>query len=322
MKPDIRILSTGGTILSTGGAKGAQPEKDGTEIIGNAATAREYASISVEKVAHILSFDLDFETMATIVQRAEAAVKDGADGVVVIHGTDTMEESAFYADQTSSADVPLVFTGAQRRPDEPSPDGPANLISAVRAAAHERVQAAGGSYIAFDDTLHEARNATKTHTTRVGTFQSPDSGPIASVSRNRIQFYHELNPAAPTFEPAVPTATVRIIPSSASASRDPIDEAVDAGVDGLVIEGTGVGNTTTEIGHAVADAIDAGIPVIVGSRCHGGRTIPVYGGDGGGETLRQHGVGFAADLSVQKARIKLALALSTGTDPLTWFPVE
>ena len=322
MKPDIRILSTGGTIVSISGEKGAQPEKDGTEILGNAAKAREYASIRVEEVAHILSFDMNFETMATIVRRAEAAARDGADGVVVIHGTDTMEESAFYADQTSSADVPLVFTGAQRRPDEPSPDGPANLISAVRAAAHERVQAAGGSYIAFDDTLHEARKATKTHTTRVGTFQSPDSGPIASVSRNQIEFYHELSPATPTFEPTVPTATVRIIPSSASASRGPIDEAVDAGVDGLVIEGTGVGNTTTEIGHAVADAIDAGIPVIIGSRCHGGRTIPVYGGDGGGETLRQHGVGFAADLSVQKARIKLALALSPGTDPLTWFPVE
>lgn len=322
MKPAIRVLSTGGTIASTGGEKGAQPEKDGTEILSETAKAHEYASISVEEVAHILSFDMDFETMATIVHSAKAATKDGADSVVVVHGTDTMEESAFYADQTLPADVPLVFTGAQRRPDEPSPDGPANLIGAIRAAAHKRIRAAGGSYIAFDDQLHEAQTVTKTHTTRVGAFQSPDSGPIASLGRNRIQFHHEPNPAAPTFEPIVPAVTVRVIPSGADASRDPIDEAVDAGVDGIVIEGTGLGNTTNAIGHAVADAIDNGIPVIIGSRCHGGRTVPVYAGEGGGETLRQHGVGFAGGLSVQKARIKLALALSTDSDPLTWFPVE
>ncbi|WP_250137860.1 asparaginase [Halorientalis salina] len=317
--PNIRILSTGGTIASTDGTEGARPEKDGAEILGDAAEAREYASISVEEVAQIPSFDMGFETMATIVRSAHAAVKDGIDGVVVTHGTDTMEESAFYADQTSTTAVPIVFTGAQRRPDEPSPDGPANLIGAVRAAAHDRIQAAGGTYIAFDDQLHEADAATKAHTSRVGAFNSPGSGPIASLDRDRIRFHHEPDSTEQKFDPVVPTSSVRVIPSGVNVPSDPIDEAIEVGVDGLVVQGTGLGNTTDALGHGIANAIDHGIPVVVGSRCPGGATMPVYGGDGGGETLREYGVGFADNLPVQKARIKLALALSTTDEPLEWF---
>lgn len=319
MKPSIRVLSTGGTIASTDGDGGAQPEIDGAEILGDAAEAREYANVSVEEVAQIPSFDMDFETMAAIVRSARAAARDGTDGVVVTHGTDTMEESAFYAELTAPTRVPIIFTGAQRRPDEPSPDGPANLISAVRAAAHSQVRDAGGAYIAFNDQLHEAASVTKAHTTRVGAFESPDAGPIASLGRGRIQFHHEPRPTPSPFEPVVPSATVRIVPSAVGGSRDPIDDAIAAGVDGLVVEGTGLGNTTNAIRHGIADALNREIPVVVASRCHGGATIPVYGGNGGGETLRQHGVGFADDLPAQKARIELALALSTDTDPLERF---
>lgn len=319
MKASIRILSTGGTIASTDSDEGARPEIYGSEILGDATEAEEYASITVEEVTKIPSFDMDFKTMATIVEKSHEAAEEGIDGVVVTHGTDTMETSAFYAGQTSSTDVPIVFTGAQRRPDEPSSDGPANLINAVRAAAHNRVQAAGGSYVVFNDQLHEARSVTKLHTSRVGAFQSPDSGPVASLDRHRIHFHHEPNSAEPKCGPIVPTATVRVVSSGVSVSRDPIDDAIKAGVDGLIIEGTGLGNTTKAMSEGIADAIDYEIPVVVGSRCPSGSTIPVYGGDGGGETLRKYGVGFADDLSVQKARIKLALALSVTDKPLEWF---
>lgn len=292
---------------------------DGAELLGNAAQAREYASITVEDVSRIPSFDMNLETMSKVVSVADAAAEQGTDGVVVTHGTDTMEESAFYADLTTTSDIPIVFTGAQRRPDEPSPDGPANLINAVRAAAHDRVQAAGGAYIAFNDQLHEAASVTKAHTSQVGAFQSPDSGPVAALDRHRVQFHHEPTTTEHDFEPVVPAATVRIIPSGVGVQRDPIDDAVDAGVDGLVIEGTGLGNTTAALGEAIGDAIDDDIPVVVGSRCLGGATTPVYGGGGGAETLRQYGVGFADELSVQKARIKLMLALSKDDDPLEYF---
>lgn len=315
----VQVLTTGGTIASIGSEQGALPEKKGSEILGDAAQAREHASISIEEVAHVSSFTMGFQTMSTIVKRATAAANDGVDGVVVTHGTDTMEESAFYADQTFSAEIPIIFTGAQRRPDEPSPDGPANLINAVRAAMHERIRTVGGSYVVFNDQLHAARTVSKSHTSNVSAFQSPDSGPLASIDRDRITFYHRPKASESNFKPITPAATVRVIPSAVGVPRDPIDEAVEAGVDGLVIEATGLGNTTNAIGNAIREAVDAGVPVVIGSRCTGGSTMPVYGGDGGGETLRQHGAMFAGGLSVQKARIKLALALSAGDDPLRLF---
>ncbi|MFP8953189.1 asparaginase [Natrialbaceae archaeon A-arb3/5] len=311
MDSDIRILSTGGTIASTSGNGGAKPEKDGSELIEEIGDVREYATVSVEEIAQTPSFDMDFETMATIVRHAETAIDDGADGVVVTHGTDTMEESAFFADRTLRTDAPIVFTGAQRRPDEISPDGPANLITAVRAAVHDEIQQVGGSYVAFDEQLHEARYVTKTHTSRLDTFESPDSGPVASFNRGGFRFHYEPNGPDSSFDLVVPDVDVRIVPSYAGGTRDPIDQAVEAGVDGIVIEGTGIGNTTAEIGNAVADAIDAGVSIVVSSRCHGGATYPVYGSPGGGETLRQHGVEFAGRLPAQKARIELALALET-----------
>lgn len=315
----VRILTTGGTIASIGSEQGARPEKNGAEILGDASQAREHASITIEEVAHVSSFNMGFQTMSTIVERATAAANDGVDGVVVTHGTDTMEESAFYADQTFSAGIPIIFTGAQRRPDEPSSDGPANLINAVRAASQDRIQTLGGSYVVFNDQLHTAEKVSKLHTSNVSAFQSPDSGPVAAIGRDRMTFYHRPTASKSNFDPIIPTASVRVIPSGVGVPRDPIDEAVAAGVDGLVIDATGLGNTTKAIGNAIGDAVDAGVPVVIGSRCIGGTTLPVYGGDGGGETLRQHGAMFAGGLSVQKARIKLALALSTGSDPLCVF---
>jgi len=319
MKPAVTVLSTGGTIASTETDEGARPDKEGAELVEAAGEAEQYASLTVEEVAHIPSFDMDFETMAAIVERAEAAATAGADGVVVTHGTDTMEESAYFADLTLSESVPVVFTGAQRRPDEPSADGSANLIGAVRAVTSDPLLTAGGSYVVFNDQVHEADQVTKGHTSRLDTFRSPNGGPLATIDRERVRYHHEPSSHAPSYPPVVPEANVRIVPSAAGAGRGPIDDALAAGVDGLVVEGTGLGNTTTAIGGAIADAIADGVPVVVSSRCVAGATTPVYGGDGGGETLRKHGVAFAGELPAQKARIKLMLAISEASDPLSQF---
>lgn len=319
MKPNITVLSTGGTIASTGDDDGARPEKEGKELLGDATEAHEHANISVKEVAQIPSFDMDFETMATIARHARGAVEDGADGVVVTHGTDTMEESAFYAARTLGSTVPIAFTGAQRRPDEPSPDGPANLIDAVRAVTSDPIASAGGSYVVFNNQVHDARSVTKGHTSRLDAFRSPNGGSVATITRDGVRLHHEPDPDEPSFPTVSPDATVRIVPSGASAGRGPIDDALDAGVEGLIVEGTGLGNTTTEIGDAVSEAVADGVSVVVSSRCAAGATMPVYGSGGGGETLRQHGVEFAGELSAQKARIELALALATREDPLASF---
>ncbi len=319
MKPEVTVLSTGGTIASTETDDGARPDKGGAELVEAAEEAEQYASLTVEEVAHIPSFDMGFETMAAIVRHAEAAATSGTDGIVVTHGTDTMEESAYFADLTLGESVPVVFTGAQRRPDEPSADGSANLINAVRAAVSDPLTAAGGAYVVFNDQVHGADQVTKGHTSRLDTFRSPNGGPLATIDRKRVRYHHEPSPHAPSYAPVVPEADVRVVPSGAGVGRDPIDDALAAGVDGIVVEGTGLGNTTTAIGKAIADATADGVPVVVSSRCVAGATTPVYGGDGGGETLRKHGVGFAGELPAQKARIKLMLAISETSDPLSQF---
>ena len=319
MSRHLRVLSTGGTIASTGEGDGATPKVTGQELIEAVPSIEHYAEITVDQVVQRPSFEMDFEAIIAVAKRAKAAILGGADGVVVTHGTDTMEESAYLFDRVVDVEKPIVFTGAQRRPDEVSPDGPANLVTAIKTAANNQFGAAGGVYIAFDETIHAAETVSKVHTSKLGTFQSPDSGPVASETREGFRFHREPGGQQTMFKPIVPDADIRIIPSAVGISRAPIDEAVDAGVDGIVLDGTGLGNATGDLGNAAGDAIDAGVPVVVSSRCLGGETRAVYGGNGGGETLRQHGVGFAGALSAQKARIELALALSQLDAPLTHF---
>lgn len=319
MSVHVRVLSTGGTIASTSGEDGATPDKTGEELVTAVPVIDDYADVSIDQVAQRSSFEMDFETVATIATGVRETVDDGADGVVVTHGTDTMEESAYFLDRTLDINAPVVFTGAQRRPDEISPDGPANLATAVRAAAAERFRETSGAYIAFDEEIHAARTVTKVHTSKLNAFESPDSGPVAAETREGFRFHRPPGGQPAEFDPVAPDTDVRIVLSTCGVGREPVDEAVEAGVDGIVLAGTGLGNATTPLGNAVADAIDTGVSVVVASRCLGGATRAVYGGGGGGETLRQHGVGFAGDLPAQKARIKLALALDQADDPLAYF---
>jgi L-asparaginase len=316
MSAYVRVLSTGGTIASTATEDGAEPGRTGEELVRSVPEIDEYADLSVEEVAQRPSYDMDLETMAAVVERARTA--PDVDGVVVTHGTDTMAESAYFADLTAGR-VPLVFTGAQRRPDETSADGPANLVTAVRAAADERLHGSGRAFVAFDKRLYAARSVSKAHTSRLDAFVSPDAGPVAAETRSGLRFHRTPVPQESPFEPRVPDGRVRIVSSGAGVPRTPVDDAVASGVDGIVVDATGLGNVTTALGDGIADATESGVPVVVASRCLGGETVPVYGGGGGGETLRRHGVGFAGSLSAPNARIELLLALAQSTDPLARF---
>lgn len=313
MTDTIRVLSTGGTIASTGGEAGASPSKRGEELVASVPELGDHADLSVEEIAQIPSFDMGWTTIDQVIEAAEAAGEE-ADGVVVTHGTDTMEESAYVTDVTFDGDVPVVFTGAQRRPDEPSPDGPSNLLTAVRAAADDRFQSAGAAYVAFDERVHAARDVTKAHTSDLGTFRSPDKGPVAALTRSDVRIYRSPGSRSVDLPRSVPEATVRVVKSGLGVAGESFREAVDAGADGIVLEGTGLGNATAALGDAVAEAIGSGVPVVVTSRCQGGATAPVYGTGGGGETLSRHGAVFADDLPAHKARLKLALALEAAGD--------
>ncbi|ELZ12235.1 asparaginase/glutaminase [Halovivax asiaticus JCM 14624] len=319
---NVTVLATGGTIASTAdeGETGANPTKRGRELVDAVPPLSGLADLTVEDVVQVPSYELDAESLEAIGERVcEMDADPSVDAVVVTHGTDTMAESAYYVDVTVQPETPVLFTGAQRRPDEVSADGPSNLLTAVQTARafREREEyegADGGTFVAFDETVHSARAVRKVHTSRLPAFRSPGHGPVAVVDRNgvaiRRQPQRETHPISATSL----SATVVTVTSTSCADDTLLRAAIDRGVDGIVVEGTGLGNVTAPIGNAVATAIEAGIPVVVTSRCLAGRTSPVYGGDGGGQTLRDHGAIFAGDLSPGKARLRLSLAIAAAAD--------
>lgn len=310
--PHVRVLSTGGTIASTDGADGATPSKDGDDLVATVPELEALAEVDVESVCDELSFHLSFSDVASLARAVERAADDGADGVVVTHGTDTMEESAYYLDLTVDADVPVVFTGAQRPADATGADGPANLLQAVRVAADDRF--ADGAYVAFGNLVHAARWVTKARAGRPEAYASPDAGPVAERTADGLALRREPRSESVSLPTVETTARVELLPSGLAVDARQLERAVADDVDGLVLAASGIGNTTPEIGDAVADAVDAGIPVVVATRCFDGAVAARYGGPGGSRTLRERGTIPAGDLPPWKARIKLGLALSAFDD--------
>ncbi len=307
----VRVLSTGGTIASTDAEGGAKPTLTGDDLMA-AADLPTDADVSVEEVSQVPGFGMDTETVADVGRRVRDA--KGVDGFVVTHGTDTMAESAYYLDAGLGPDTPVVFTGAQRRPDEVSADGPANIRTAVAAALHPDVREAGGSYLAFNQELHAARGVVKSHSHKLEGFSSPGKGPVAVRNREGFRFHREPGSRSAQVPGLDSDATVATVTSGLGVGGDPIDRTLD-GVDGLVVAGTGLGNVTPELAAGVDRALDRGIPVVIASRCHAGGVNGVYGTAGGGKRLADRGVLPAGDLPPWKARLKLVLALGAADRP-------
>jgi len=307
MSDPVLVLSTGGTIASTAGSEGATPTESGEELVDAIPDLRE--RVRVEEVARRPSPDVDFSLLARLRRRIDTHACDGDTGVVITHGTDTMAESAYYLDLIRDGDPPVVVTGAQRRPDQPGADGPANLAAAVSAAEELALQSAGGAYVCFNGELHTARDAVKTHTWRPDAFASP-----ATIGPDGFRRYRELGSRSETLpDVAEPAGDVPIVTTGIGVGRSVVDRAVQAGCGGLVIRATGLGNTPEPVAKAVDVATTAGVSVVVTSRCHAGAVAPVYG-NGGGQTLRDNGAIFAGDLPATKARIKLLPALVASVD--------
>ncbi|WP_254535972.1 asparaginase [Halomarina litorea] len=317
MTASVTVLTTGGTIASTGSERGAVPSEDGAALLAAVPGVHDHVDVTVRDVLRRPSFALSLDDVASVVDAVREAVEGGADGVVVTHGTDTMEETAYLLDLVCSLDAPVVLTGAQRRPDELGADGPSNLLTAVRAASHDRLRGASGVYVAFDEALHAARDVTKGHTSALSAFVSPESGPVARVERDGVRFHREPGSRSVSV-PAVPTdVAVATVTSGLGASARRVEHALADGVDGIVVEGTGLGNVTPRVGDAVGEAVDRGVPVVVTSRCRAGRVAPVYGTPGGGETLARRGVVGGGDLPAWKARLKLTCVLAALGDDAT-----
>ena len=231
-------------------------------------------------------------------------------GAVVTHGTDTLEETAYFLDLYVKTKKPVVITGSMRNFSELGYDGFSNLLSAILVASHPS-SINRGCLVVLNDEINSAIEVTKTHTLALDTFKSMEFGPLGIVDEQDVIYYRDSAKKKYHLTPSQLTAQVEIVKVVTGQTGDIIDFFVDTKrVQGIILESFGRGNVPPMMVPAIKRALDAGIRVVVTSRCPKGRVRDTYGYEGGGYHLKQLGVLFAGDLSSQKARIKLLLAIS------------
>lgn len=313
MTQKVVIVTTGGTIAMchTGDDGGAVPAVAGSQLLEavpplvqvGAVEVFEYANVPSPHITPRIMFDLS-KLISRILQRPDVA------GVVVTHGTDTLEETAYMLALTVNSDKPICLTAAMRNSDEISPDGPKNLLCAVRTAFSE--QAVGqGVLVVVNEQIHAAWEVTKTHSANPDTFASPFWGPIGYVDVDRVIFRrHSL--VQEKLCPENIVEDVYLIKLVAGADDFLFHSLVEKRVSGIVVEGFGRGNVPPAVVPGIQAALAAGIPVILTTRVYGGRVLDVYGYEGAAKPLKNMGVILAGEISGQKARIKLMLALGLG----------
>lgn len=310
----IVVVSTGGTIaMRPDPATGKLvPAVSGDELVELLAWP-EAPPLELDDFAQVPSFDMHGELALSLARRVrEHAGRGGIAGVVVTHGTDTMEESVYLVDRLLDAELPVVFTGAQRGADQPDSDGPRNFRDAIRVAASAEARGRG-AMIAFAGEVHAAREARKVHTSALRAFGSPGHGPIGHVDGERVVFARrpERRPPLPVPQRMAPVDLIRL---HAGSDARFLHASVAGGAEAIVLEGTGRGNANDQVLDGVREAVAAGVPVAVCSRCAEGRVEPVYG-RGGGRDLAEAGALFAGDLAGPKARVLLQAGLGAGLEP-------
>jgi L-asparaginase len=316
--PRIIILATGGTIAGTGASAdragytaGKIPVED---LIGSIPTVKKIANITGEQIASVGSQDMTIEIWKKLAIRANEIFKNNeADGIVVTHGTDTQEETAYFLDLVLTSDKPVVLTGSMRPSTAISADGPKNLYDAITIAANPKSKGRG-VLVSFNEGIYDAREVMKMSTTKTNAFGSPNTGPVGQAYDGRVEYYSKserevkpTNPIMVTNDTKLPR--VDIVYMYADAPADMIDLLISKKVDGIVIAGVGNGNFNKVYTDAVKRAVAAGIIVCRASRTPSGRVVLH-------DEINDDELGTVVsdDLTPQKARILLMLGLTKTKD--------
>lgn len=314
MSRKVHLITTGGTIASRRDTSTGDviAGLDGPSLRAMLHDPLPGIEIEVEEFCNLNSFAIDLAMAFALANRInEVLAAEDCEGVVVTHGTDTMEESAYLADLLLASDKPVVFTGAQRAADEPDSDGPRNLADSIRLAAAPAARGLG-AVICFEQEFHAARDVSKTHTSRTDAFMSWEHGKLGQIDAGAICL-HRRPALRRAYAPKAIEPQVTLVRLAMGMDGDYLTYAADRGSKAIVLEGFGRGNTPPAVTKAVAEVIGRGIPVIICSRCPRGRVLPVYG-NGGATDLHRAGAIFAGDLSGHKARILAAVLLGQGLD--------
>ena len=317
--PTVVVLGTGGTIASKHDpAKGGYvPTLSGGDLVAAVSAIRKLAQIQSEQISNVGSSDMTPEFWLRLAGRVNALLaRPEIAGIVVTHGTKTLEETAYFLDLTVVSSKPVILVGAQRPASDSDSDGPRNLLDAIRVAISP--EAVGkGAMVVMNGQINAARDVTKSNTSQVETFRSLEFGPLGTVDVEKVRFFR-----APlrrqTFQVDSQTRLGRIEIVMSYAGADGLrirslfrDEAAQA----MVVTGVGLGGVTSSMLDAIQAVRARGIPDVISTRVPTGRIFPLSANKGSALSLRQIGCVLADNLSPQKARILLMLGLTKTKDP-------
>jgi L-asparaginase len=315
-KPRVHVLATGGTISNTG----TENRRTGQELVEAIPRLGEIAQITTEQFSNVASGAITVEQWRQLALRVRDLAREEhpPSGIVITHGTDTMEETAFFLDLTVGGCIPVVITGAMRQATATGADGPANLLNSVRVAAAPASRGRG-VLLLMNDEVFRARDVTKSNTTRLNAFTAPDGGPIGVTDPDTIAYYRPARSDCPT--PRVDVASlgefprVDVVYTYIGADSVLVDALVAAGARGLVVAGVGRGGNTPSQGRALRSAVQKGVVVATSNRTGSGRV-----GTSSSDSLEALPAGRGAfvgadELNPQKARIVLMLGLAAKLRP-------
>ncbi len=314
--PGVVVLTTGGTIASlkdpdTGAVRTASTPED---LISLVPDIDEIARVEARPQAAVNSWNMTPPMMLDLVSSAQQELeRPDIDGIVITHGTDTLEETALLAHLATNSDKPVVFVVAMRNLSEAGPDGPRNLRDAIRVAA-DKLSLGRGAMLVVNEEIHSVRYVTKTHTVNPSTFASPHGGPIGEITAVGLDYFGE-SAAQRLLSPSHMDSNIPIVKTFTGMDGSILRWFRESGVDGMVIEGSGAGNVPGDILPEISLLVESGVPVVLTTRCIGGPLAPVYGtggASGGGHDLVKAGVILASRLTAQKARITLLALLGAG----------
>lgn len=303
MVKNILILTTGGTIgMKKDSNDGVVPTTEFVQFITSFPQLNEIANVDVIEYANLPSPYITPQIMLDLAQHVDNYLLD-YDGIVITHGTDTLEETAYFLDLVTTTRKPIVLTAAMRSGSELGLDGPRNIIDSVRVASDVETLDKG-VLVVMNEDIHTARDVRKFDSGTVDAFKSPKYGPIGTIDPDMV-IYHRNNYLRESVWTNVIEEKVDLIKSVAGMDDTYINASIAKGSKAIVIEAFGRGNLPCEIVPSIVAAIKAGILIVIVSRTITGRVLAEYGYDGGGKSLQELGCVLGGDLQGPKARIKL-----------------
>lgn len=314
MSKKVVVLTTGGTIaMKFDPEKGVVPAVSGQDLVDAVPGLGDVCAVEVREFSNIPSPHMTPGIMFRLSRLVDEILTDEEVlGVVITHGTDTVEETAYLIDLSYSGEKPVVLTAAMRSAAEISPDGPKNILCAVQTAASPKARGLG-ALLVLNEEIHAAREVTKTHSANVATFGSGWWGPLGYVDEDRV-IIRRVPVGRQHICPKQLGDEVYLLKLATSSDTLLFDTLVEKNVAGIVLEGFGRGNVPPAVLPCIEHATAKGIPVVLTSRTGGGRVLDVYGYVGGAVTCVKAGAILGGDISGQKARLKLMLALGLTRD--------